>query len=802
MSHRSGFMNALDVERTGTPSILIVDDTPANVGVLADYLCGRGFAVMVAQDGEEGIERARYGKPDLILLDVMMPGVDGFEACRRLKAGDDTRAIPVIFMTALSDTADKITGFEVGGVDYVTKPFQVEEVLARVNTQLSLQAARQQLAEQNRQLQQEIAIRLQVENALQRAQDELEERVAQRTDELARANAELQTENLERQRAEARMRRLVESNIIGVFFWDLGGGVSEANEAFLRIVGYARQDLLAGAIRWTDITPIEHHATIEHALAEIREMGTCTPYEKEFIRKDGSRIPVLVGLALFEGSAEHGVGFVLDLSERKRAETEHRARLAAEAANRAKSEFLANMSHELRSPLNAILGFTRLLTREPDLPDVLREDLDLILKSGEHLHQLINDVLDLSKVEAGRATLNEADFDLDFLLDELKDMLTPAAVDKGLQLVFAPHPQVPRHVRTDPLKLRQVLINLISNAIKFTRRGQITVRMEAHPSTAGNDACRLDFSVTDTGIGIAADDLARLCSPFEQTEAGRQTQEGTGLGLAITRAFIGLMGGEMHIGSEVGRGTDVHFDIQARTVAGEPAPAPAVRNVVGVQPGQAHFRILVVDDQAAGRLLIQRLLSPLGFEVREAGNGEEAVEVWRQWQPDLIWMDMRMPVLDGREATRRIRAASPSSNRPTIIALTASSFEEERADVLAAGCDDYLRKPFREHELITLLEKHLGVRFIYQEDVNQTHPPIDPQAVAALPEALRAPLTQALICLDTAAIDQAIAAIQEQDAQLSATLMAWAKDFEYERILALLKPPDGGSEIATGKVAP
>jgi diguanylate cyclase (GGDEF)-like protein/PAS domain S-box-containing protein len=310
-----------------TPTLLVVDDTAANLQILMDHLGSHGLSVLVAQDGEETLLRAQLAHPDLILLDVMMPGMSGFDTCRRLKGNDKTKDIPVIFMTALSDQADKIHGFEAGGVDYITKPFQLEEVLARVNTHLTLQRMQQLSAAQNQQLRHEIAIREQTEAALARSHRELEERVAQRTAELADANAHLIAENAERRRmegvlreSEARIRRLIESNIIGIMFWNLDGSIGEANDAFLRMTGYARQDVASGRVRWTAMTPEEYLATDRHALEELRQTGICTPYEKEYIRRDGSRIPVLVGAAFFEDSRQNGVGFALDLSERKAAE--------------------------------------------------------------------------------------------------------------------------------------------------------------------------------------------------------------------------------------------------------------------------------------------------------------------------------------------------------------------------------------------------------------------------------------------------------------------------------------------------
>ena len=266
-------------------TILIVDDTPATIGPLAVHLEDCGFRVVVAQDGTEGLARAQFVRPDLILMDVMMPGMDGFEACRKLKAAPETRDIPVIFMTALDEVGDKISGFEAGAVDYVTKPLQIAEVLARIATHLTLRSAQAELA---------------------RARDELELRVEQRTADL-------------RER-ESQIRRLVESNIIGISFWTMGGDIVEANDELLRMIGYTREDVLQGRIRWSEITPPEWREADAKSNEELRRTGTCTPYEKEYVRKDGLRVPILVGGALFEGSQDRGVAFVVDLSQRKRAE--------------------------------------------------------------------------------------------------------------------------------------------------------------------------------------------------------------------------------------------------------------------------------------------------------------------------------------------------------------------------------------------------------------------------------------------------------------------------------------------------
>ncbi|HEY0845316.1 MAG TPA: EAL domain-containing protein [Noviherbaspirillum sp.] len=308
-------------------TILMVDDTPANLAVLAHALEEHGLRVLVAQDGEEALRRVDFARPDLILLDVMMPGMDGFETCRRIKKNASLRDIPVIFMSALSDHGDKLLGFEVGGIDYVTKPFDMAEVLARIGTHLTLRVVQQQLAEQNARLQEEVSLRQQTERQLQRAHDELEERVIQRTLELADTNARLTAEVRERRRAEdslrrneARLRRFIEANIIGVCFWSVDGVITEANDAFLQLLGYAQQDLKKSKLHVEAVLPPEHRPAWLTMLEELRRYGSSTPVEKELLRRDGSRVPVMIGETFINDEQSEGVSFVLDLTERKQAE--------------------------------------------------------------------------------------------------------------------------------------------------------------------------------------------------------------------------------------------------------------------------------------------------------------------------------------------------------------------------------------------------------------------------------------------------------------------------------------------------
>lgn len=396
---------------------------------------------------------------------------------------------------------------------------------------------------------------------------------------------------------------------------------------------------------------------------------------------------------------------------------------AAESANEAKSSFLANMSHELRTPLNAIIGFSQIMGNNRALPAEERKTLGIILRSGEHLLTLINQVLDLSKIEAGRITLNTNDFNLGQLLYDVERMFDFKARDKGLELKIDLQASLPQSIHADELKLRQILINLLNNAIKFTDVGSITLQAHADPTTDQNGAIRLHFSVQDTGPGIAEKDMQSLFEAFVQTETGRTAKEGTGLGLTISRKFVELMGGRMRVQSEVGLGSNFFFDINALP-AKESVPSKSTASsedmtrdfgaVTGLAPGQPEFRLLVVDDQAENRSVLVKLLQPLGFALRSAENGQQGVDVWDTWRPHLILMDMRMPVMDGREAARRIKA-SAGGEKTIIVAVSASSFEDDRAQALSAGCDAFLSKPFRTEDLLRILQKRLKLQYVYEE---------------------------------------------------------------------------------------
>ena len=407
----------------------------------------------------------------------------------------------------------------------------------------------------------------------------------------------------------------------------------------------------------------------------------------------------------------------------EQSEALERAAVAADAANRAKSEFLASMSHELRTPLNAILGFTQLMSRDRALSREHQEQLKTINRAGEHLLALINDILEMSKIEAGRTTLNENTFNLATMLESLESMLRLKAQSKGLQLIFDIAEDLPLVVEADEGKLRQVLINIIGNAIKFTKSGGVSLRAGVETSEPPN--FQLRFEIEDTGPGIAPEEMDSLFEAFAQTKTGRESQQGTGLGLPISRKFVELMGGEIRVSSTVGKGTLFSFDILTTGCSNDKICVRKVpeQKVTSIVNDTNKYRILVVDDLSNNRQFLVALLTSIGFEVREAENGEAALSAWSNWKPHLILMDMRMPVIDGYEATKQIKATEEGQTT-IVIALTASAFEEERQQILNAGCDDFVPKPFREEVLLEKIGEHLEIKYIYEKEneaINQTY---------------------------------------------------------------------------------
>jgi PAS domain S-box-containing protein len=778
----------------------------------------------------------------------------------------------------------------------------------------------------------------------------------------------------ERKRTEGRFRRLVDSNAQGVMFWNTKGEITRANDAFLSIVGYTREDQEAGRIGWAAMTPPEYTHLDHHSLEELAAKGICTPFEKEYIRKDGSRVPVLLGAAIFEDNPDEGVCFLLDITERRRTDQalreseehfrflndlseatrvladgeqimavtarmlgkhlrvsrcayadvkqggeqftilhdytdgcastvghyqlslfgEHAAatllsaqtliirdvdselllgdglamfneigikaiitcpllkdgglrammavhqttardwtsaeiaivkdvvercwstiqRRAAEedvhklnseleqrvvertaqleAANRAKSMFLSTMSHEIRTPMNAILGYSQLMLRDTALGTDAKANLRIINRSGEHLLTLINDVLDMAKIEAGRTELNPTTFRLAGLVDDVAGMSHLWAKAKELLFqVFFDRESEP-YVVADEGKIRQVLINLLANAIKFTQLGEIKLRIALEQR--GDKRSWLSACVEDTGSGISEQDQKKLFEPFSRAELGINGQEGTGLGLAIARKHARLMGGDVTVSSSPGIGSIFRFGIPVgHGVTGLALRRAASRRVVGIHAGGKNPGILIVDDQIENREWLMKLLAAVGFSVKAADNGEAAIRTWEEWKPQMILMDVHMPVMDGLEATRRIKADHRGSET-AIVVLSASAMDEERRMVFESGADGFLAKPCREDDLLETVRGFLKIVYDYDEtDATEEEfvaglPVLNAERLGKLPRELIEKLRDATLSGNKKLLNDLIRKLRESDAIGCADgIQRLADKYQYQTLSHLLE---------------
>lgn len=651
-------------------TLLVVEDSATQAEMLKYVLEEKGFEVLTASNGKKALDILTIKIPDLIISDVIMPQMDGYELCKALKSNNDWQHIPIILLTTLSDTQDVIMGLE-SQADYFISKNQDQTALC-----------------------QRIQVILEKGKTSQVSQQYYEERIC-----------------------------------------------------------YAG---IAHTIRSTPYKTLNLLLTIyEMALNKNHELQRTQTWLKEEIN-----------------------GRVALEEELKKAKD------AAETANRAKSTFLSSMSHEIRTPMNAILGFSQLMLRESDLMPLQKERLETINRSGEHLLALINDILDISKIEAGRIVINNTTVDIPALLRDIESMFRVRTNSKDLRLIFEISASLEKYLLVDEGKLRQILMNLISNAIKFTREGGIAIRAKTEPNQEGK--ITLTIEVEDTGPGIEAD-FDKLFKMFEQTQTGLEAG-GTGLGLAISREFARLMGGDITVTSKVDIGSCFCL-----TLALEKGDVDNLREVVyqkkviGLELGTPPIKILVVDDKKENREFLLEILKNVGFEVKEAESGNQAIDIFIIWRPQLIMMDLRMPGMDGIETTRKIKKLE-GADKTHIIMVTATAFDEDIHTLLVSGAQMHIRKPFRINEIYEAIGKCIDVRYTYEDEITPDEKENEVfyvDALNLLPETLVASLKEATANAQIDRLLELIELSQIHDQKLAKHMNALANGFQYDRLITL-----------------
>jgi PAS domain S-box-containing protein len=632
--------------------------------------------------------------------------------------------------------------------------------------------------------------RKQAELALTQLNAQLEQRVAERT-------AELLQEIAERKQAEAQLRKLwsaVEQSATVVVITDREGTIEYVNPRFEAQTGYPAAAVVGQKPRLlkSGVHPPAFYTELWQTLLAGRtwQGEVCNRRRDRTLFWEAMTIaPIRDGA----GPVTHFVAIKEDITERRRAAAELlQAKDAADAANRAKSRFLANMSHEIRTPMNAILGFAQLLQRDATLTARQRRQLSTINRSGEHLLQLINDILDMSKIESGRLQLTTAECDFHGLLADLEALFRLRTEEKGLRFEVTHTSGVPARLCTDAGKVRQVLLNILSNAVKFSARGCIRLGVTATPvlaSAADPAAVCVGLAVTDTGVGIAPEELERVFEPFEQTQSGQRQGGGTGLGMAISRQLARLLGGDLTVTSQLGEGSVFHFTFVARVLAlapTTPAHAGGAGQVLGLKPGAPAPLVLVVDDQESNRHLLRDLLAGAGFAVGEAADGTVAVARCAAERPALVLLDRQLPGLDGLTATRAIRAG-PAGRTTRILLVSADVLGTEAADWQAAGADGFMGKPIECEALLAQVGALLGLEYRYTAlTATAGGPPELARAtLAALPAALRAAIGQATEAGDVAQLQHLVAhEVTPRDPAAGQVLGQLAANYDYTAILA------------------
>lgn len=684
--------------------ILIIDDDPNSLSIMSKYLEEYKISTLVAEDGISGIKRADFAQPDLILLDIMMPGMDGYETCRKLSNMGRTKEIPVIFMTALAEMEHKIKGFEAGAVDYVTKPFQREEIIARV------------------------CIHLQIRDL---------------TDKLKKTNKALLNAGRE-------IRSLVDNIPACIARFDRDSRLLFVNSIVEKIFGLSAEKLIDNTIIETDLPDNTYQIQkLDKMLKKVIMEGEPDRVEMQLETAKGNCFfDILYVPEKNEvGNVESVLVIAHDITKRKNDEqelTKYRLHLEelvgrrtkdlsesneqliiakeqAETANIAKSRFLTSMSHELRTPLNAILGYAQILKRDPNLNEKQNVGIDIIKSSGEHLLTLISDILDLSRIDTKKIEIHPTEVNIADFFNTIDDIIRIKAELKKLSFIINKAADLPNDIIADEMRLRQIILNLLENAVKYTESGQVVFNVNVLSFQKGSlinnqpELCTLRFEVKDCGIGIPADQLEKIFVPFEQISV-RPIYEGTGIGLSISRLLVNLMGGEIYVRSKLAQGSTFWFDLTFPVIETKISKRPIQRNLTGYKGSRK--KVLVVGDRSANCSIIVEWLVRLDFKVATALNGDEAISIAKDMHPHLILMDLLMPGLNGYQTTRAIKEISELSS-VVIIAMSVTTVDSEQ--YRGYGFNDCISKPADIEKIAEMMEKYLHLEWTFKTKTELKH---------------------------------------------------------------------------------
>jgi PAS domain S-box-containing protein len=665
-------------------NILIVDDHPENLLAIEAVLAEENYCLIRANSGEEALKCLLKDEYALIVLDVEMPVMDGFETARFIKLRDESKGIPIIFMTAESWEREHLfTGYSIGAIDYMVKPIVPQLLKSKIDGFVSMYV---------------IHKKLQIQSEL----------LHQRTYQLEKTNKDLLRTTHELIRAEAQARVIGETSIDTMITFSKSGKIITVNPAAEGTFGYKEADLLGQPITLLIPTIAKHKNAV--SISKIREkyrvgkLSEVTP-----IRKDGSEFSaeIQIGEAFIENNQIFACT-VSDITERKIVERELlKAKEEAEIAVRVKTEFIAMMSHEIRTPMNGIIGMTDLLM-DTELDPEQREYADIVRKSGDALLSVINDILDFSKIESGKMELEQEPIDLKACIEETFDLFMAKSREHKLEMEYHIDRELPELIIGDVTRLRQILNNLVGNAVKFTNSGGIFVVV--NKLSGQDDSLELEFIIRDTGIGIPPHQIVNLFKPFSQLDSSMTRKYGgTGLGLSICKTLVELMGGSIRAEKEVKVGATFVFTIQTNVFHFPISVANSVRtrDRTSYRPSDSGvLNILVAEDHPINQKLLMRIILKLGHDADLVGNGFEVLEQLKKKPYDLILMDLQMPEMDGFETTDTIMKRIPRNKRPLIIAMTASISDKDKQRCAQLGMVDFISKPIKVKNVEDVIKCH------------------------------------------------------------------------------------------------